>query len=269
MAKYIKVFVGLFLLVIITFSCKDVENVTSKDNANLLIESQQYDSALIAGMSYKYIWAKGGINLRERPSVTSKILSKVPFGDSLVILNVSKIGLANLLIKADKDKRRLLLQNHWVEVLVNGVRGYMIDGYLLDYRCPKRGEPLDNYLDRLAIKRLDDKQDDAFRMNFGIASFECTKNKLPKGLKIKFSKLNQPNKIYEDNLALKRNYNGFSTSILIVFLDPFFDILKKEGTKLKLSKNWENYLNLFDSCGGEIEFTLFNDGAISMDYIIL
>lgn len=269
MEKYIKVLVGLSLLVIITFSCNDVENMSSAYKANFLDEYQLSDSALVEGKSYKYIWAKGGINLRERPSVTSKIVSKVPFGDSLVILNVSKIGLANLLIKADKNKRRLLLQNQWVEVLVNGVQGYMIDGYLLDYRCPKSGESLNNYLDRLAIKSLDAKQDDPFRMDFGIVRFECIKSKLPRGQKISFSKLNQPNKIYEDGLALKRNYHGFSTSILIVFLDPFFDILKREGTKLKVSKDWINYLNIKNSCGEKIEFALFNDGSISMDYMIL
>ncbi len=269
MKKYIKVLVGLSLFALISFSCNDVEHVSSEDSTKFLLTSQQSDSVLVEGKPYKYVWAKGGINLRERPSVTSKIVSKVPFGDSLVILSVTKIGLANLLIKADNGKRRLLLQNHWVEVLVNGVKGYMIDGYLLDYRCPKKGESLSNYLDRLAIKSVDEKQDDPFRMDFGIARFECNKRKLPKGQKISFSKLNKPNEIYVDEVALKRNYHGFSTSILIVFLDPFFDILGRDGRKLKVSKNWTNYLNIEDRCGEKIEFMLLNNGSINMDIMIL
>ncbi|MFT6336021.1 MAG: hypothetical protein ACJATI_002776 [Halioglobus sp.] len=122
--------------------------------------------------SFKYIWAKGGMNLRQHPKVTSKIISKVPYGDSLIILNTTSIGLANLLMKAGEKRRRLLLQSHWVEVVVNNVRGYMIDGFLLDYPCPKKNESLTNYLDRMEIKNKDKNKEKSFKMEFGIARFE-------------------------------------------------------------------------------------------------
>lgn len=215
---------------------------------------------------YKYIWAKGGINLRLHPSTTSRIINKVPFGDSLIILNTTKIGLAYLLIKAGKERRRLLLQSRWVKVSVNNEIGYMIDGYILDYPCPKKDESFTNYLDRMAIKDKTADQGKPFDMNFGIARFECNRMQLLDGQKISFENQNEVNEVYNDNISSKRYHQGFSTSILIVFLDPFFNILSREGTKIKPSSSWENYLDIWDSNFERADFTLLDNGNVIMDY---
>ncbi|MFT4536935.1 MAG: hypothetical protein ACJA1A_002367 [Saprospiraceae bacterium] len=215
---------------------------------------------------YKYIWAKGGINLRQNPSTTSRIISKVPFGDSLTILNTTRIGFAYLLTKAGKERRRLLLQSRWVKVAVNNEIGYMTDGYILDYPCPRKNESLTNYLDRLSIKDKASDPKQMFEMNFGIARFECNRMKLHDRYTITFKNQNEANEVYQDNMSSIRYYQGFSTSILIVFLDPFFNILSRNGKKLKVSSSWENYLNIWDSNIENADFTLLDNGNVFMDF---
>ncbi len=83
--------------------------------------------------------------------------------------------------------------------------------------------------------------------------------------KIVFNKQNQRNKMYKDHISSKRNYHGFSTSKLIVFLDPFYNILTSPSLKLKVSSNWKKYLDIWDGAGERIEFTFLDKGSIIMD----
>jgi hypothetical protein len=141
----------------------------------------------------------------------------------------------------------------------------MIDGFLLDYPCPKKNESLINYLDRMEIKINDNNKEKSFKMEFGIARFECYRMSFPNGHKIVFKNQNQANEVYKDHISSKRNYHGFSTSKLIVFLDPFYIILASPSLKLKVSSNWKKYLDIWDGAGESIEFTFLDEGSIIMD----
>jgi len=95
--------------------------------------------------SINYVWARSGLNLRAAPSTSSKVLAKIPFGDSLTVLRTSDIKYnITAIAKVDSTqyyysryerKAPYILYGHWVQVQSSqGVVGYVVDQYLLSLR---------------------------------------------------------------------------------------------------------------------------------------
>ncbi len=101
-----KISIIIFLLLIITFPF-----LFSKGSPKLFYKINDY----------LYVWAKNGLFLREKPSINSKILSKVLFSTQIKIDSIDKID------KIDGMK------GYWISTKISNIIGYLFDGYLLKY----------------------------------------------------------------------------------------------------------------------------------------
>lgn len=213
--------------------------------------------------SFKYIWTKGGMNLRVSPNISSKVIGKIPFGDSLIVLTTTQIRYTNLLLEnAREEKHSLFLKSHWVEVLVNNKIGYMIDGYLLDIPCPSENESFQRYLSRMAKNNTTSSLVGNFKLRFGHVRFDSDIIEFDEGQKVNYVKESEvENQYFESEL---RYFQGFNPSELIVFLDPFYNILDRGSSKFHVVRNWVNNIILSDGSSEGIEFMLFVDDVIIM-----
>lgn len=94
-----------------------------------------------------FVWAKNGLNLREKPDTKSKILAKVSFGDFLIIVQPTDQEYHVLGIKPDnvpnsyvQESDPVIFKGKWVQVMDQfGQIGFVIDQYLLRHKpSPER-----------------------------------------------------------------------------------------------------------------------------------
>lgn len=111
-------------------------------SSHVLLSADQYSKG-----DSLYVWAKNGINLREKPDTKSKILVKIPFGDFLTIQNSTDQPFHILGIKPNKvpnsyvqESDPVIFKGKWVQVMDQfGQIGYVIDQYLLVHKpSPER-----------------------------------------------------------------------------------------------------------------------------------
>lgn len=101
--------------------------------SNMLVSQPNHQ----AGESL-YVWATNGLNVRTLPSTSSKIISKIPFGTKVTIVENTEIaynitGISNIEPHHIGEKvGPIILNGKWVKVeLDNDIIGYVIDQYLL------------------------------------------------------------------------------------------------------------------------------------------
>lgn len=89
-----------------------------------------------------YIAARNGLSLREQPNASSKLITKIPYGEKVTIKYIS-----NDVYKYNDEG----LNGMWVSLNYNGKTGYIVDNYLLPTPPPKAGvNDLKQYLEQLS-----------------------------------------------------------------------------------------------------------------------
>jgi len=89
-----------------------------------------------------YIAARNGLSLREQPDATSKLITKIPYGQKVAIKHIT-----------DSEHRYNAegLDGMWVSTSYNGKTGYIVDNFLLPTPPPKPGvNDLKQYLEQLS-----------------------------------------------------------------------------------------------------------------------
>jgi hypothetical protein len=96
----------------------------------------------IAQEGVYYSAARNGLSLREQPTASSKLLTKIPYGEKIIIKQPSGEALE---YKAEG------LSGYWVATTYNGKAGYIVDNYLLPTPPPKAGvSNLQQYLEQIS-----------------------------------------------------------------------------------------------------------------------
>ncbi|MEL7423689.1 MAG: SH3 domain-containing protein [Bacteroidota bacterium] len=88
--------------------------------------------------SIAYNWAKSGLNIRETPWQTAKVIGAIPFGEAVEILEVTaeytSIEVRGLFSKEfSKDGNSYYVDGSWVKVKYEEIVGYAFDGYLSEF----------------------------------------------------------------------------------------------------------------------------------------
>ena len=90
-----------------------------------------------------YVAAKTGLNIREKPQATAKVLGKIPYA--------AKISLQ----EASEESKRVDVEGfigYWKKVTYNDKTGYIIDAYLFPYPPPNAGvKTMKEYLSQISI----------------------------------------------------------------------------------------------------------------------
>lgn len=90
-----------------------------------------------------YVSAKTGLNIREKPEITAKVLDKIPYAAKI------------LLQEASEGSKRINTEGfigYWRKVTYNNKTGYIIDTYLLPYPPPKTDtRTLKEYLAQISV----------------------------------------------------------------------------------------------------------------------
>ncbi|MBK5269761.1 MAG: SH3 domain-containing protein [Bacteroidia bacterium] len=97
---------------------------------------------LFAQDNAKYVAAKAGLNIREKPDVTATVLDKIPYATKIVLPET---------VEEAKKINTEGLTGYWRKVTYNNKAGYIIDSYLLPFPPPKSGlKTIKEYLAQLA-----------------------------------------------------------------------------------------------------------------------
>lgn len=94
------------------------------------------DELMFKNNSVLYVFSISGLNMRDEPSTSSKVLEMVPYGSKITVLDtVSKIQAI--------DNYR----GYFIKAAYNGRTGYLFDGFLSSLPAPdlKKNECLDTY----------------------------------------------------------------------------------------------------------------------------
>jgi len=225
---------------------------------------------------YEYVWAINGLNLREAPNTKSKVIKKLTFGDSLKIIERTSIKYTNILIKKTKpEKHSIYLQSNWVKVIANGNEGFVIDGYLLDMPCPNQREQIDDYLSRMSNRFGLSELNEKYPLRFGTINFNTNQIMFPSGKRINFKEKEE--KVEEEKTTESENdyggeefryFKGFTSSELLVFLNPFYGLENKKDFELKVRRNWREKIWMTDGGMQEIELKMFKNNIIIFYYKI-
>ena len=222
----------------------------------------------------KFVWATNGLNLRTAPNTSSEVIGKLSFGDSLTILETTELKYTNLLInKTDQEKHPIFLTSYWVKIRFNGKEGFVINGYLLDFPCPKKNEQIGDYLRRMSKEFGSAKLDTELSLRFGNVRFQYSQLKLPNGKRIGFNQEKFESK-KNDKTESERDYGneefryfqGFTMQEILIFLNPFYGTEIKKQFEFKVRRNWAEMIWLTDGGMQEIELTKFNNKVIVFYY---
>jgi uncharacterized protein YgiM (DUF1202 family) len=89
-----------------------------------------------------YVAAKTGLNIREKPDVSAKVLDKIPYATKIILQEN-----AEELKKISTEG----LTGYWRKVMYNNKTGYIIDSYLFPFAPPKAGvKTMKEYLSQLS-----------------------------------------------------------------------------------------------------------------------
>lgn len=113
-----------------------------------IVISMICSSELLSADNYKkgdtlFVWAKNGLNVRNKPTTKSKVILKLLFCDSLKVIGID-FGEHNVLgisdhLKQEKDRTPVILNGNWIKIeLIDGTVGYVVDQYLLKYKSNKK-----------------------------------------------------------------------------------------------------------------------------------
>ena len=102
-----------------------------------------YSIITVAQENALYVAAKTGLNIREKPETTAKVLDKIPYA--------AKIPLE----ETGEQSKRINTEGfigYWRKVTYNNKTGYIIDAYLLPYPPPKTGtKTMKEYLSQISV----------------------------------------------------------------------------------------------------------------------
>lgn len=102
-----------------------------------------YSILTIAQENTLYVAAKTGLNIREKPETTAKVIDKIPYA--------AKISLE----ETSEQSKRINTEGftgYWRKISYNNRTGYIIDAYLLPYPPPKTGtKTMKEYLSQISV----------------------------------------------------------------------------------------------------------------------
>jgi len=213
-----------------------------------------------------YVWAKNGLNLRSSPTVEGKIITHIPFGDNLTFLKKTEHKYINKFVENGKfEKNPILLRSNWVRVKYKDLEGYLIDGYLLNLKCPDKNENIEKYLIRIGKENGFEKLKKKVKYEFGKITFNCSQINLPEGKRISFqnsTELKNNKKQDASSVEFFWYFKGFTANEVLIFMNPFFDIEHNEGSPFKVQKNWEEKIVLLNYIEEISIFVLPNEEII-------
>jgi hypothetical protein len=97
---------------------------------------------LLAQDNARYVAAKTGLNIREKPDINAKVLDKIPYASKIILTETSE------------EAKKIIsegLTGYWRKVTYNNKTGYIIDSYLFPFAPPKAGlKTMKEYLLQLA-----------------------------------------------------------------------------------------------------------------------
>ena len=206
-----------------------------------------------------YVWARGGLNVRQGPTTKSPRLSTLLFGERVKVSQTSQ-GEFNLrAVNTQMDPKWLgkespvILYGNWVQVeLANGQLGYVVDQYLLKQR-PNRRFNLDEYASPLSLMTQDTTYtrspfSDGEALNYVI---ECT---FEYGVK---QTIEQGGVWYGSTYS----FPGFTIEEVLILMFP--DIANGNYT---VTKNWPAFLAFRDDGLCDISLTLEGDVVVMEEF---
>ncbi len=95
-----------------------------------------------------YVWAEGGLIIRDTNSISGKRIAVIPYGDKIEVLGSTLYSLPSDSIKFiepwqdafQQQYTGYYLKGRWVRIKFQGIYGYVFDGYLSHFPAPHRGE---------------------------------------------------------------------------------------------------------------------------------
>lgn len=124
-------------------------------------------SATLFGSDYKegdtlYVWARNGVNLRDTPSPTGKVIGLLLMGTKVIVKNQATKILYNysFINKSNEGYEcdDIILHGYWMKVEVDGVEGYVFSKLLLPMKV---NESIENYLKiKFVAKKSNGKKED-------------------------------------------------------------------------------------------------------------
>ena len=118
----------------------------------------------------------------------------------------------------------------------------------------------------MAINTLISKFDGVFKLRFGNVHFKDEKIEFVGGKTINYVKNRIADKLDRSYSSGLRYFQGFKPTELIVFLDPFYNILDRKSNRLYVVRNWTNSLNISNNSSESFGFTFFDYEIIIMYY---
>ena len=92
-----------------------------------------------------YVLAESGLNMRSEPNLKSKVIAKIPYGESVTDPDYTDEGN----YEGIEDFPGYHIYDYWIKCNYKGKVGYVFKGYLSRYRVPKADEGMQEYLTRL------------------------------------------------------------------------------------------------------------------------
>lgn len=211
--------------------------------------------------SYKYVWAINGLNLRESPSTKSKLLSLIPYGKSVDVLEITeKSYINNFINNGGEEKHPILLKNQWVKIKYEDRIGYVIDGYLLEMETPRKKELPNQYLRRISKEFGYKKLSKEYEVKHGKLIFDCHQVEfLNKSISFTLEEMKNNND--SSVVEMLWYFRGFTTNEILVFMNPFFDIEKNGENQFLVYKNWKEKIVLLNGTD-EIKVTKMNKDEV-------
>lgn len=188
--------------------------------------------------SYRYVWAKNGLNLRAAPGTDQKIIGALYFGDSVRIrketdisYNIAAIKNVDSTYASPYRYERVapyILYGKWVEVeTTTGLVGYVIDTYLLKVRSYPDLED-DFFLRRIKKDTVEEKNGD-YTIKYERRIFE-------NGIEAHYR---VSRKVYDETLY----FPNFSIREAFVVMTCGYYF----GELVVVTKNWKEQLRFHDS----------------------
>ncbi len=123
------------------------------------------------GAQARYVWAPSGLNLREKPSPSARVIATLPYGTGVVVVPdaAKPVPYRFEYFSARRgdeggdgsaEKRAAVrISGHWVKVDAKGKTGYVVDALLLDVK-PKdpKWEVADYLIHVFGMKKVSEKK---------------------------------------------------------------------------------------------------------------
>jgi len=203
-----------------------------------------------------YVWAKTGLNLRQKPTIHSRRLTILLPGSEVKILGFTEKRFSIKTLRATEDEQNpFIIKGNWILVQVGDIQGYVLDTYLLPIQAPKDGESMKQYLIALSEK---------------VSALGTTEEN--------YSFFAQA----ENNISIQYESGEYYQNITVtipeftiedgfVFYNFFNNIQDRsitDDSEVYLFKNWKSELSIFDEQIGEVNFQIF-DGELIISEVMM